>query len=336
MSRPLTIAVLGNPTARRGHRVTASAAVVSALEDAGHRVLDIRSTSGAEAGRAARRLVHKRPGGDRPDALVVVGGDGMVHLGVNAVAGTATPLGIVPTGTGNDAARHLGIPHRDPEAATRQLLGELTLLVGGTVPDAVDAVRMTRPTGSRFADVPAVPAEDAWALAVVSAGLDAAVNARANATAWPRGEARYLRAIAHEARRVRPYGYRVTTEAGTWEGPALLMAAANTSYIGGGIRIAPTASAADGQLELLRLDPVRPLGLVPHLARLARGRHLEHEGVTCWRSPWATIEALAPSPGRWRRPPLPMADGEPLADLPLHLEAVPGALRLLAPARPGR
>lgn len=298
MSRPLTVAVLSNPT--------------------------------------ARRLVHEHPGGDRPDALVVVGGDGMVHLGVGAVAGTATPLGIVPAGTGNDAARHLGIPHRDPEAATRQLLGELTLLVGGAVPDAVDAVRMTRPTGSRFADVPAVPAEDAWALAVVSAGLDAAVNVRANDTAWPRGEARYLRAIAHEARRVRPYGYRVTTEAGTWEGPALLMAAANTSYIGGGIRIAPTASATDGLLELIRLDPVSPLGLLPHLARLARGRHLEHEGVTCWRSAWATIEALIPAPGRWRRPPLPMADGEPLADLPLHLEAVPGALRLLAPARPGR
>lgn len=201
MSRPLTVAVLSNPTARRGRRAAASADVVRALEDAGHRVLDIRSTSGAEAGRAARRLVHEHPGGDRPDALVVVGGDGMVRLGVGAVAGTATPLGIVPTGTGNDAARHLGIPHRDPEAVTRQLLGELTLLVGGAVPDAVDAVRMTRPTGSRFADVPAVPAEDAWALAVVSAGLDAAVNVRANATAWPRGEARYLRPAAGAARR---------------------------------------------------------------------------------------------------------------------------------------
>ncbi len=336
MSRPLTVAVLGNPTARRGHRATASAAVVSALEDAGHRGLDIRSTSGAEAGRAAHRLVHERPGGDRPDALVVVGGDGMVHLGVGAVAGTATPLGIVPTGTGNDAARHLGIPYRDPATATRFLLGELADLRDGRRPGAVDAIRMTRPAGPRFAGLPAVGTEDAWALAVVSAGLDAAVNARANATSWPRGEARYLRAIAHEARRVRPYGYRVTTEAGTWEGPALLMAAANTSCIGGGIRIAPTASAVDGQLELLRLDPVGPLGLVPHLVRLARGRHLEHEGVTCWRSRWATIEALTPSPGRWRRPPLPMADGDPLADLPLHLEAVPGALGLLAPARPGR
>lgn len=119
MSRPLTVAVLGNPTARRGRRATVSATVVSALEEAGRRVLDMRSTSGAEAGRAARRLVHDRPEAERPDALVVVGGDGMVHLCVGDVAGTATPLGIVPTGTGNDAARHLGIPHRDPASPTR-------------------------------------------------------------------------------------------------------------------------------------------------------------------------------------------------------------------------
>lgn len=220
MSRPLTVAVLSNPT--------------------------------------ARRLVHEHPGGDRPDALVV-GGDGMVHLGVGAVAGTATPLGIVPTGTGNDAARHLGIPHRDPEAVTRQLLGELTLLVGGAVPDAVDAVRMTRPTGSRFADVPAVPAEDAWALAVVSAGLDAAVNA----TAWPRGEARYLRPAAGAARPCPwPTASRWPTFPCTWRpcrGPCGCWRP-RARAADGAVASLPTGRAAPGRSSPRARRRRRPLG----------------------------------------------------------------------------
>ena len=44
-----------------------------------------------------------------------------------------------------------------------------------------------------------------------------------------------------------------------------------------------------------------------------------------------TVEALDPAPGR-RIPPHPMADGEAIADLPLRLEAVPGAVRMLCPA----
>ncbi|MDF9748836.1 diacylglycerol kinase family protein [Arthrobacter sp. ES3-54] len=58
------------------------------------------------------------------DALVVVGGDGMVHLGFNALAGAGcrVPLGIIPTGTGNDVARALGLPlHNLPAACDRAL-----------------------------------------------------------------------------------------------------------------------------------------------------------------------------------------------------------------------
>ena len=47
----------------------------------------------------------------------------MAHLGFNACAQQQAVLGVVPTGTGNDFARALGIP-ADPVAATkRSLLG---------------------------------------------------------------------------------------------------------------------------------------------------------------------------------------------------------------------
>ncbi len=48
------------------------------------------------------------------DALVVCGGDGLVHLGTQVVAGTETPLGIIPAGTGNDVARYVDLPRRIP------------------------------------------------------------------------------------------------------------------------------------------------------------------------------------------------------------------------------
>ena len=51
---------------------------------------------------------------DGVEALVVCGGDGLVHLALQAVGGTEYPLGILPAGTGNDVARYLGIPLQGP------------------------------------------------------------------------------------------------------------------------------------------------------------------------------------------------------------------------------
>ena len=59
---------------------------------------------------------------DGVEALVVLGGDGMVHLGVQAVAGTGTPLGIIPAGTGNDVARYFDLPRKDPVAAADRVI----------------------------------------------------------------------------------------------------------------------------------------------------------------------------------------------------------------------
>ena len=66
--------------------------------------------SGAESVALATDAV-----GSGVDAVVAVGGDGLVHCAVQAVAGTGVPLGIVPAGGGNDLAGILGLP-ADPRA----------------------------------------------------------------------------------------------------------------------------------------------------------------------------------------------------------------------------
>ena len=324
----MRIALLSNPSSGRGRHAAADDVARQALIEAGHEVLHVRGSSYEQARHAGRALL-----GDGPrrnvEALVVVGGDGMVHLGVDIVATTGVPLGIVATGTGNDIARHFGLPSRDAAASTRLINQALS---GEGAIKATDAIYASRPDGTLLAP------QRRWSLAVVSAGVDAAVNARANTLTWPAREGRYVRALAAELAVLAPYGYRVTTDDGTWEGPALLLAVANTRYIGGGMDLAPQADPADGLLEVLRLDPVSRARLIALFRRLSQGTHLTDPAVHVERSRSVIIEALDERTGRdrgLRPPPHPFADGEPLAELPLRLEAVPDAVQLLLPAQGG-
>ena len=322
------IALLSNPSSGRGRHAAADDVARQALIEAGHEVLHVRGSSYEQARHAGRALL-----GDGPrrnvEALVVVGGDGMVHLGVDIVATTGVPLGIVATGTGNDIARHFGLPSRDAAASTRLINQALS---GEGAIKATDAIYASRPDGTLLAP------QRRWSLAVVSAGVDAAVNARANTLTWPAREGRYVRALAAELAALAPYGYRVTTDENTWEGPALLLAVANTRYVGGGMDLAPQADPADGLLEVLRLDPVSRAHLIALFRRLSQGTHLTDPAVHVERSRSIIIEALDERTGRdrgLRPPPHPFADGEPLAELPLRLEAVPDAVQLLLPAQGG-
>ena len=320
----MRIALVANPTSGRGRHGGAAHAAITALLTAGHDVIVVQGSSYDES-RANATALLEHDGG--VDALVVVGGDGTVHLGLDVVANTDVPLGIIAVGTGNDIARHLRLPSRDVAAAARII--DSALRGAGRIA-RLDAIHATRPDGSPTPDAHTEHTGHTWSLAVVSAGLDAAVNARANTLSWPSGEGRYLRAVLGELAGLAPYGYRLTTDSGTWEGAALLVAAANTRYIGGGMDLAPDADAADGLLDVLRLEPVGRVRLLGLLTRIFSGSHLDDPAVHLERSRTLTIEALPPRAGL-RTPPHPMADGEAIAGLPLRLEAVRNVVSVLLP-----
>ncbi|OCI30338.1 diacylglycerol/lipid kinase family protein [Oerskovia enterophila] len=207
--RPARLGVVVNPTADRGRGRGDGARTIELLRQAGHDVLDLSAPNAPLALGNARDAVAGRGTGGPLDALVVVGGDGMVHLGVNAVAGTGVPLGIVAAGTGNDFASALGLPVHAVDAAVTLLLDALGARAAGTGGTRrVDAAR-AEPLD---AHLDPRPGRERWFCGVLSAGLDAAVNARANALTWPRGSAKYVRAVASELARFRPYGYRITAQ----------------------------------------------------------------------------------------------------------------------------
>ena len=97
---PKEIALITNPTAGKGRGARAADKALPRLRDSGYVVRNLVGRDADEALDLARKCV-----ADGVETLVVVGGDGMVHLALQAVAGTETRLGLIPAGTGNDFAR---------------------------------------------------------------------------------------------------------------------------------------------------------------------------------------------------------------------------------------
>ncbi len=291
------IVLLSNPAAGRGRGSRTVAIVVPRLRDAGFRVHGREGRDAGETAELARRAVH-----DGTDALVVVGGDGMVHLAVQAVAGTGVALGIVPAGTGNDTARFLGIPRGDPQLAA----------------DVVVA--------SHVRTVDLGRAGETYFVNVLSTGFDAVVSERALRMRWPRGQLRYAAATLGELRVFRPLPYTLDFEGRSLEREAMLVAVGNGPTFGGGLRITDGAEVDDGLLDVVVINAMSRPELVRTYPRLYRGSHVRHPAYEHHRVRSVTVG----SPGV-----VAFADGERVGPLPLTARCEPGALRVLAPA-PGR
>ena len=109
------ISIVVNPAARGGAALDTAQRVVASLGLPSVRLCVPDGGPEASLRELADAAAHS-------DAVWVCGGDGMVHLAVNVLAGGAIPLGIIPAGTGNDSAAVLGMS-ADPVRAARQLLG---------------------------------------------------------------------------------------------------------------------------------------------------------------------------------------------------------------------
>src|SRR5690606_19120355 len=113
---PHRIAVAINPRASFGRGSELGDVVVQTLRGAGYEVTTLIGPDGVSLWETTRAAVEGH------GALVVVGGDGMARLGASVVGGARIPVGMVPTGTGNDMARGLGIAIGNGEDVMIQLL----------------------------------------------------------------------------------------------------------------------------------------------------------------------------------------------------------------------
>lgn len=290
------LAFLTNPTAGKQRGGKARDLAVPVLEQAGYAVRRLEGRDAAEAADLAREAL-----ADGCDALVVCGGDGLVHLGTQLVAGTSTQLGIIPAGTGNDVARYLDLPRKDPAAAAARIVE------GGS--RKIDLARISGEEGER------------WFVTVLAAGFDAIVNERANRMSWPKGQMRYNLATLLELRTFTPLHYEIELDGVPLESDAMLCAVGNGPSFGGGLRITEGALLDDGMLDVVVIRPMSKPNLVRVYPKLFSGRvqdvpQYEHHRARRVRVSCPGIVAYA--------------DGERMGPLPLTVEAVPGALEVLA------
>lgn len=298
MGRP-RVALIVNPTAGGHTAARAVAAVEQRLTDGA----EVSTYVGTSAG-ATRAVTRDALGGH--DAVFTLGGDGLVHVVVQELAGGNIPLGVIPAGTGNDVADVLGVP-TDPVQAAGELLA------------AVQAGSVRRIDLGRTDDVDGVPPR--WWVTVLCAGFDSAVNELANRLRWPRGRRRYDLGIAIEAIRLKPRRYQLTLDGVREELDATLVAVCNMPQYGGGKLIGPQARLDDGLFTVCIVGPVTRRTLARLAPRMNVGAHAGHPAVQ-----FRTARVVRLAADR-----IGYADGERIAPLPMSTHAVSAALPVLVP-----
>lgn len=294
------VTALINPVAGHGHAPAAGRAGIARLRERGVAVTEIVGANGDDAKILARRAIE-----NGTDALVVVGGDGAVSIGLQATALSGTPIGLVPAGTGNDHAREFGIPTGDPVAAA-------DIIADGVVQES-DLAKITGSDGSIV-----------WSGTIVATGFDSLVSERANRMSWPKGPMRYNVAMLAELSRLRPLPYRIELDDEVVELDATLVAVGNGRSYGGGMLIAPHACTTDGLLDVTVVRHGSRVRLVRLFPRVYKGTHVDLDAVQTYRSRKVRLV----SDGI-----IAYADGDPVGPLPITVEAVPGALKILTAAR---
>ena len=243
---------------------------------------------------------------DGVERLLVAGGDGSWHHVARALAGTATALAPIPCGTGNDLARELGYPLAPLRAFTAGLEG------------SVERIDLGRIGGRLFCGVAGV-------------GFDAAVAEYARTRVrLLRGPAVYAWATLATLASYRTSRVRLDGGDADFAGEVFLVAFANTSHYGGGMRIAPRADPGDGRLEVVIVRRISKLRLLTVFARVYRGAHIGHPAIEL-RSASDLVATFA-------APQLINADGEAAgrtgaAALPVGVE--PRALAVVRAPSPG-
>jgi diacylglycerol kinase (ATP) len=233
------------------------------------------------------------------DAVVVCGGDGTMNSAAAGLIETGLPLGIIPTGTGNDLARTLSIP-LDPMAAVD------TILAGN-----LRRIDMGEVNGHPFFNVASLGLS-----ASLAEGLTQQVKRR-----W--GRLSYALAAAQVLVRARPFRAWIH-----WQGEAIRVstfqvAVGNGKHYGGGMTVAQGASIDDASLDLYSLELTSVWKLALMLRAFRNGSH----------GAWAEVRTVRSGEFevRTRRPRPVNADGELLTCTPARFRVRPGAISVFAP-----
>jgi YegS/Rv2252/BmrU family lipid kinase len=288
----MPLALLVNPSSAHGRTLKLLPRIERAL-DARRVAFRVERTRGLEDG-VERALLAAEAG----EAPVVLSGDGLIGAVGGALAGSETPLGIVPGGRGNDLARVLGIPDDPDEAAAILAAGHTRRIDVGEA------------NGKRF-------------LGIVSVGFDSEASRRANETKWLRGNLVYVYAGVRTMLGWKPARFTIRVGEESRRVSGYSVSVANSRAFGGGMFIAPDAQLDDGEFDVVSVGAVSRLRFLANLPKVFKGTHVEEDEVRVFRTPRLELNAGRPFPV--------YADGEHLTELPVSLRVLPRSLSVIAP-----
>ena len=251
---------------------------------------EFRLISGHSALETSSKLREELP---NCDAVIAVGGDGLVNLVLQELLITSKPLFVHAAGTGNDFHRH---------NFKKQIFSVENFNLRN-----IDLVKSSIAGNVRHFGQ------------ALSAGFDSIVNRRANRLRYLPGTLKYVLALFLELPTFRAINYQLVIDGAPRNIDAMMVVVANGPSYGGGMKVLPSASSIDGKLDVLVLHPVSKFTLLKVFPKVFLGRHVNHPKVEIFTCKSIAISSSAPI----------YADGEHFGSGPVFIEVVPSILPLL-------
>lgn len=236
------IAIILNETAASGKAARQLGAIENYLAETDTHCSVLRTQYPGHATLLARRCAE-----EGFETVFSMGGDGLAQEVARGLYGTATPMGILPAGTGNDFAKALSLP-RNPLQALKQALA--------AKPRRIDVGLIN---GEVF-------------LNIVGTGFDIQTLLWAHKFKFlGRGMISYLFGAICAVATFKPIRMEMTFDDEPLSQAITVITAANGQYFGGGMHVAPQASVTDGFLDVFYVDALPRLMIPFLLPRLIGG-----------------------------------------------------------------
>ena len=242
--------------------------------------------------------------------LVAVGGDGTINEVANGLLesdnGSATTLGIVSTGTGNDFIRSMGIPRDYVKACKCIADNRRTIIDVGLVEYRQNGKKAKR-----------------YFINGAGVGFDAEVTEASHR--MPRllsNTVPFVLSLLKTLPTYRNKDVQMSIDGRQEKRRVLSVIVSNGAYFGGGMRIAPEAELNDRHLDVVTIGDVGKAELLQVFPRVYKGTHITHPKVRMEKAERITIEC--------DQRILLQADGELLGEGPVTFQVVPAALNVVA------
>lgn len=262
--------------------------IISHLQKKGYKI--VLTEYGGHAEKIAREATEK--------VVVAVGGDGTVNEVARGIVGTDKVLGIIPCGSGDGLALHLGISRYYRVALKAIEKGKTRAIDSATI------------NGKPF-------------FSVCGVGFDAVVSEKF-AKSGKRGLISYIEHGLKTWKEYEPEKYLIDIDGDTWENDAALITVGNSSQWGNNAKIAPRADIDDGLLDVTIVDMFGAEDIPALSYLLMTGRLDKNQKVHCYRGKKITVTRKVSGPAH--------ADGDWFnAGTSLEIEILPQSLNVIVP-----